>query len=114
MDEALIRELRNMLESNGFKILGKEFLGRAGVRHTFTLVAKIDDVLSAFELLDEVGENEVLGNRAKQIDTGLRVCLIYTKAVTEDARRLAKMYSMRLIPWHGLHRSALRMYRDEG
>lgn len=80
------------------RIVPPVLVGTSGVSHRFSALARKGRSLSAFDVLQEVGEKEVLGAYIQAIDTRACVVLVSSSGtVSRDARRLAGEYGVRVI-----------------
>lgn len=72
--------------------------GGSGIRHRFDLLFADGSRYYGFDFYDHVSEVEVVKSYAKKFDAGAVVSLVSpADGVTEEARRLAYSYGIRII-----------------
>ena len=117
LDEAVMKEARvqytlvapikGFLEKNGFRVESPGFLkGKSGASHLFHIVASSEkwadrlitiDVVSS-PTREAVSEQSIISMFAKVFDVAPnKACLIAIPKMSEDGRRLADLYKIKLI-----------------
>lgn len=102
----MVNPVRQFLESKGYKVEAPGFLkGKSGASHMFDVAASqkegtkeilVIDIATATD--DEVTEQPVIALFAKIYDvTPSRACLIAVPRMSENGRRMAKLYNISLV-----------------
>jgi transcription elongation factor Elf1 len=103
----LVAPVRDFLQKRGFQVESPGFLkGKSGASHMFDIVASLDDKVKRIIVIDiasskkenVVSEQSVISMFAKVFDTTPnRACLIAIPRMSENGRKLADLYKIKLI-----------------
>ena len=103
----LVAPVREFLQGRGFHVESPGFLkGKSGASHIFDILASTDDAaknivaidIASSPTEDAVSEQSVISMFAKVFDVAPNVaCLIAIPRMSENGRKLADLYKIRLI-----------------
>jgi len=95
--------IQSALGGANFRLRDGTVPGKSGSKYRFSLLAEgLSKSSHAFDLLGSVTEGAVIGVCVKQIDSDIPVHIVYSKGVSDGARKLAGSYSIELVPVRGL------------
>ncbi|MCW3977332.1 MAG: hypothetical protein NWE77_05315 [Candidatus Bathyarchaeota archaeon] len=103
----LVAPVRDFLQSHGFHVESPSFLkGKSGANHIFDIIASIDETAKELLAIDivlsptgeAVSEQSIISMFAKVFDvTPAKACLIAIPKMSENGRKLAELYKIKLI-----------------
>ncbi len=103
----LVAPVREFLENRGFHVESPGFLkGKSGTSHIFDIIASTDEAVKKIVVIDitssptedAVSEQSIISMFAKVFDvTPNKACLIAIPKMSENGRKLADLYNIKLI-----------------
>jgi len=109
-----LKSMRSVLVNANFRIRDGPVSGRSGTKYRFGIVAEgLHKSSYGFDILTHASESQVIRIFVKQLDSDIRVHILYTKSASESAKKLAGSYSMELVHGRDLKSFAdLLTFRD--
>ncbi len=101
-------DLTKVLQAAGFGIADDVIKGRSGVEHRFNVVGEAHGGSKhGFLFYDRVEREDVISAFMRRMDTEVNVHIVHSGGVSDEAAKLAKSYSIRLIPLEAMKGSEL-------